>query len=120
MANFEGKLNLNVETSEIEIKGKFKLSEEELDGISAGVSIPLGSEEPAPNIIWHTIHNVSVGTIYSYEATFRCPVCGSTMNVQLGGAQETYSCPDSPKFVLKVLANPTSDRYCEVVSSECS
>ena len=36
MANFEGKLNLNVETSEIEIKGKFKLTEEELDTVAGG------------------------------------------------------------------------------------
>ena len=36
MAEFEGKLNLNVETSEIEIKGKFKLTEDELDKISGG------------------------------------------------------------------------------------
>ena len=36
MAEFEGKLNLNVETSEIEIKGKFKLTEDELDKVSGG------------------------------------------------------------------------------------
>ena len=36
MANFEGKLNLNVETSEIEINGKFKLTEDELDSVAGG------------------------------------------------------------------------------------
>ena len=36
MAEFEGKLNLNVETSEIEIKGKFKLTEDELDKVAGG------------------------------------------------------------------------------------
>ena len=36
MAEFEGNLNLNVETSEIEIKGKFKLTEEELDTVAGG------------------------------------------------------------------------------------
>ena len=39
MANFEGKLNLNVETSEIEIKGKFKLTEEELDTVTGGAEV---------------------------------------------------------------------------------
>ena len=36
MADFEGNMNLNVETSEIEIKGKFKLTEEELDKVAGG------------------------------------------------------------------------------------
>ena len=36
MAEFEGNLNLNVETSEIEIKGKFKLTEEELNTVAGG------------------------------------------------------------------------------------
>ena len=36
MAEFEGNLNLNVETSEIEIKGKFKLTEKELDVVAGG------------------------------------------------------------------------------------
>ena len=39
MAEFEGKLNLNVETSEIEIKGKFKFTEDELDKVSGGVEV---------------------------------------------------------------------------------
>ena len=39
MAEFEGTLNLNVETSEIEIKGKFKLTEDELDKVSGGVEV---------------------------------------------------------------------------------
>ena len=39
MANFEGKLNLNVETSEIEVEGKFKLTEEELDKVAGGVEV---------------------------------------------------------------------------------
>ena len=41
MAEFEGKINLNVETSEIEIKGKFKLAEEELDKVAGGDERPL-------------------------------------------------------------------------------
>ena len=41
MAQFEGDMNLNVETSEIEIKGKFKLTEEELDKIAGGQG-PIG------------------------------------------------------------------------------
>ena len=36
MAEFEGKLNLNVETSEIEVNGKFKLTEDELDKVAGG------------------------------------------------------------------------------------
>ena len=36
MAEFEGKLNLNVETSEIEVEGKFKLTEDELDTVAGG------------------------------------------------------------------------------------
>ena len=36
MAEFEGKLNLNVETSEIEVNGKFKLTEDELDKVTGG------------------------------------------------------------------------------------
>ena len=36
MAEFEGNLNLNVETSEIEIKGKFTLTEEELSKVAGG------------------------------------------------------------------------------------
>ena len=40
MAEFEGNLNLNVETSEIEIKGKFKLTEEELDKVAGGSTPP--------------------------------------------------------------------------------
>ena len=36
MAEFEGDLNLNVETSEIEINGKFELNEEELNRVSGG------------------------------------------------------------------------------------
>ena len=39
MAEFEGDLNLNVETSEIEINGKFKLNEEELDRVSGGMQV---------------------------------------------------------------------------------
>ena len=39
MAEFEGKLSLNVETSEIEIRGKFKLNEEELDRVSGGTQV---------------------------------------------------------------------------------
>ena len=39
MAEFEGKLNLNVETSEIEIKGKFKLTEDELDTVTGGAEV---------------------------------------------------------------------------------
>ena len=40
MAEFEGNLNLNVETSEIEIKGKFKLTEDELDVVAGGKPEP--------------------------------------------------------------------------------
>ena len=36
MANFEGEKNLNRETSELEVKGKYKLSEEELDNVAGG------------------------------------------------------------------------------------
>ena len=36
MAEFEGKLNLNVETSEIEVNGKFELTEDELDKVAGG------------------------------------------------------------------------------------
>ena len=36
MAEFEGNLSLNVETSEIEIKGKFKLTEDELSKVAGG------------------------------------------------------------------------------------
>ena len=36
MANFEGEKRLNRETSELEVKGKFKLSEEELDNVAGG------------------------------------------------------------------------------------
>ena len=39
MAEFEGNINLNVETSEIEIKGKFKLNEEELNRVSGGTQV---------------------------------------------------------------------------------
>ena len=36
MAEFEGVKNLNRETHELEVKGKFKLSEDELDNVSGG------------------------------------------------------------------------------------
>lgn len=36
MADFEGKLTLHVDTSEIEVNGKFKLSENELDVVAGG------------------------------------------------------------------------------------
>ena len=38
MANFEGNVTLNVETSEIEINGKFKLTGEELDTVAGGAN----------------------------------------------------------------------------------
>ena len=41
MANFEGNINLNVETSEIEVNGKFKLTEDELDNVAGGDERPL-------------------------------------------------------------------------------
>ena len=47
VAEFEGKLNLNVETSEIEIKGTFKLSNEELDNV-AGVPASLRNDISRP------------------------------------------------------------------------
>ena len=47
MAEFEGKLNLNVETSEIEIKGKFKLTEDELDTVAGGAIHPSGPKVSA-------------------------------------------------------------------------
>ena len=47
MAEFEGDLNLNVETSEIEIKGKFKLTGDELDRVSGGTQTPKASEIPS-------------------------------------------------------------------------
>ena len=36
MAEFEGKLNLNANASELEVNGKFKLTEEELDKVAGG------------------------------------------------------------------------------------
>ena len=36
MAEFEGEKSLNRETSELEVKGKFKLSEEELGNVAGG------------------------------------------------------------------------------------
>ena len=54
MADFEGKLNLNVETSEIEVNGKFKLTEEELDQVAGGrppASIPLIVVATAPVLL---------------------------------------------------------------------
>ena len=44
MANFEGKITLNRETSELEVKGKFKLTLEELDAVTGGGNIPEGSK----------------------------------------------------------------------------
>ena len=37
MANFEGNVNLNAETSEIEIEGKFALTDEELEQVTGGM-----------------------------------------------------------------------------------
>ena len=36
MANFEGEKRLNKETSELEVKGKFKLTKDELDNVVGG------------------------------------------------------------------------------------
>ena len=46
MAEFEGEKNLNRETSELEVNGKFKLSEEELDNVSGGCGDD--DDTPAP------------------------------------------------------------------------
>ena len=39
MEGFEGEKRLNRETSELEVKGKFKLSEEELDNVAGGADM---------------------------------------------------------------------------------
>ena len=43
MAEFEGKMNLNVETSEIEVNGKFKLTNDEPDKVSSSTCLRAGS-----------------------------------------------------------------------------
>ena len=43
MAEFEGKLSLNVETSEIEVNGKFLLTDDDLSKVAGGLGFP----EPA-------------------------------------------------------------------------
>ena len=50
MADFEGEKRLNRETSELEVKGKFKLSEEELDNVSGGCGDDDGTYGGHPKI----------------------------------------------------------------------
>ena len=65
MAEFEGNLNLNVETSEIEIKGKFKLTEGELDTVAGGANF--------------------------YQTKFTCKSCDTYFEISSG--QKAY-CPN--------------------------
>ena len=80
MANFEGDLNLNVETSEIEIKGKFKLTEEELDTVAGGELKP------------SRFGNPSTSSNEKYES---CSKCGSVRitNLDTGEVREDIKDP---------------------------
>ena len=64
MAEFEGEKNLNRETSELEVKGKFKLSEEDLANVAGGCGddIPkccghymVNSKWMCPNGTWDNV-----------------------------------------------------------------
>ena len=85
MADFEGDLNLNVETSEIEIKGKFKLTEEELDNVAGGNQ----NDGVVP-------HVVEKNYDYNYDVD-KCPVCGGQM---LPIAVGVIQCQNDPNFTL--------------------
>ena len=43
MTDFEGEKSLNRETSELEVKGKFKLSDNELDSVAGGQNSDYGT-----------------------------------------------------------------------------
>ena len=55
MAEFEGEKNLNKETSELEINGKFKLSEEELNTVAGGNLGEEGESLPQPSPEWPVV-----------------------------------------------------------------
>ena len=69
MAEFEGEKNLNRETSELEVKGKFKLSEEELDNVAGGCGTPKYNGYPTRGSSWaicdwYSKQNPGVSTCY--------------------------------------------------------
>ena len=87
MAEFEGNLNLNVETSEIEIKGKFKLSEEELDKVAGGDTGDNGG----------TGEHVLSPEERFYKWPSNCPICNSPMTYP---SNRITSCTKEPSFQL--------------------
>ena len=99
MAKFEGEKNLNRKTSELEVKGKYKLSEEELDNVAGGCGET--PEELAGCFLTGVTVTSDDGRVW--EATSRepkcCPICASSLSfISAFGGMPTswkyYVCSD--------------------------
>ena len=77
MAQFEGKLNLNVETSEIEVNGKFLLTDDELSKVAGG---GLRFPEPA------SIDDITIGDSVWASDSKGVHRWGTVENIGGGGA----------------------------------
>ena len=75
MAEFEGEKRLNRETSELEVRGKYKLSEEELDNVAGGCGDDDNTYNGHPKV----------------AATWK-PLCGTTGRDSCGGKASCCAC----------------------------
>ena len=99
MADFEGKFDIDEVKSSGEIKGKFKLSEEELDNVAGGC--PEGGDADSSEDANADIanHEAALTTCYvnveGYCNSNRCVVCGKTGQVVSGAGtnEKVVLCP---------------------------
>ena len=89
MAEFEGKLDLNVETAEIEIIGKFKLTEQELSKVAGGSGFTTYCYYACSSCkhYWkgpsiETATNPGISDVSISDTAQPCQHCGETGHVQ--------------------------------------